>query len=162
MQDISLINIHPLDLSRFGKTPQGKPVYRVVWADSRIEKAEYEGRMYDVPLYTDKAAGKWILEKWLPADRFAGTREAFEKSCRDMGVNMEYPADGEYELSAIFPGEVVPELAYFWAGGINYDQANHTPAERARALREAYALSQKQAGEKKEELIHNITERINA
>jgi hypothetical protein len=134
-------------------------MYRVVWADSRAENVSYDGKIHEIQLYADNAAGKWVLEKWLPAAKYAGSRETHERNCRANDVWMEYPSRGDYFLSAIFPGEVIPSLAHLWASAINHDQANHTPAERARALREAYALSQKQTGEKKDQIIQNLLER---
>lgn len=167
MQDLTTIMAHSLDLSQYGVNPAGKPIYRIVWADSRTEKFEYEGKIHQVPLYAGKADGKWIMEKWLSAEDFYGmTREQFAIAERDMGVGMEYDTAGTYELctggGGIFPGEVTPRLAHLWASQINCDQANFTDAERARALRDAYEESSKAAEKKKDEVIMTALERTNA
>jgi hypothetical protein len=167
MQDHASIKIHPLDLSEYGLNPAGKPIYRVVWADSRVEKFEHEGKMHQVPLYAGKADGKWVMEKWLSSEDFYGmNREQFAEIQRQMGVGMEFAADGTYELctggGGIFPGEVTPRLAHLWASQINCDQTNHTDAERALALREAYEESAKAAEKKKDEVIMNALERTHA
>lgn len=156
MQSQLEIRVHPLDLSEYGKNPQGAPIWRVVWADSRVEKFYYEGIMHESPLY-EMAAGKWILEKWLSAEKFVGmTRTAYSElmlSGKFGGVQMEYPELGEYQLSEVFPGEVVPELARLWASQINYDQANFTNADRARAVREGFEKSARLKEEAKLEKI---------
>jgi hypothetical protein len=167
MQELSTIKLHPLDLSEYGTNPAGKPVYRVVWADSRIEKYEYQGKIVHVPLYAGKADGKWILEKWLSAQDFYGmTQEHLAIKATEMGVGMEYDPAGTYELctggGGIFPGEVTPRLAHLWASQINCDRANYTDAERAQALRDAYEESRKANDKKKDDVILTALERTNA
>lgn len=167
MQDLATIKVNSIDLSEYGVNPAGKPIYRVVWADSRVEKFEHEGKIHQVSLYAGKADGKWVMEKWLSAQDFYGmTQEQFKAMEKQMGVGMEYDTAGTYELctggGGIFPGEVTPRLAHLWASQINCDQANYTNAERAKALREAYAESSKQADIKKDEVIMNALERTNA
>lgn len=167
MQDLTTIKVHSLDLSEYGKNPAGKPIYRVVWADSRVEKYEVEGKIHQVPLYAGKADGKWVMEKWLSAEDFYGmTSQQFAEAQKQMGVGMEFDTSGTYELctggGGIFPGEVTPKLAHLWASQINCDQANYTDAERARALREAYEESTKEAEKKKDAVIMNALERTNA
>lgn len=168
MQDLATIKLHSLDLSQYGVNPAGKPIYRVVWADSRVEKFESEGKMHLIPLYSGKADGKWVMEKWLSAEDFYGgmTPEQLDFAGRGMGVGMEYDTSGVYELctggGGIFPGEVTSKLAHLWASQINCDQANYTDAERARALREAYEESSKATDKKKDEVIMNALERTNA
>lgn len=163
MQDSAAIKIHHLDLSQYGTNPQGKPVYRIVWADSRVEKFEYEGKVCEVPIYAGKADGKWVLEKWVPSSRFYGTPKQFEDAQRMTGVRMEYAHDGTYQHcdGGVFPGEVTPKLAHLWASGMLFDQENHTNAERALALREAYAESKRIADEKKTAIIQKVVERSN-
>lgn len=139
-------------------------MYRVVWADSRVEKFEYEGKIYEVPIYSGKADGKWVLEKWVPSERFYGSREQFEKAQQMTGIRCEYAPDGTYQHcdGGVFPGEVTSRLAHIWASGMAFDQENHTDAERARALREAFEESKRLADEKKTEIIQNAVERTHA
>jgi hypothetical protein len=151
-------------LSIYGKNPQGKPVYRIVWADSRTEMFEFEGKLTEVPLYEGKADGKWVMEKWLSAEQFYGTRADFERAQKLTATGMQYEPEGVYQMlsgGGIFPGEVTPSLAYLWASQINCDQANFTNAERAQALREAYELSKKQVDAQKDAVIQNAMERTN-
>jgi hypothetical protein len=163
MQDTASIKFHPLDLSQYGKNPQGLPLYRIVWADSRVEKIEQDGAMHEVPLYAGKADGKWVLEKWLSAQQFHGVDSLqWIAICKERGVEMEYATDGTYEMTSgggIFPGEVTPALAHLWASQIDFGRENFTDADRARALREAYAQSEKANEEKKDQKIHEILER---
>jgi hypothetical protein len=103
--------LHPLELREHGTTPGGLSLYRIVWADSRISKLGYEGKLHTFPRYEDQLLthGKWILEKWLPAEKYVGmTRDAFETflAAQPGAPTEEYPTDGEYELVHIFAGLV--------------------------------------------------------
>lgn len=164
MQDNTAVKIHPLDLSQYGLNPDGEPIYRVVWADSRVEKAEKDGRIHEIQLYEGIAQGKWVLEKWIPVELYLGmTAEQYREKCRQEGVAMEIPVTGTYQMAGgVFPGEVTARLAHLWASQINFDQANFTPADRARAYREAYEESLRLAEQKKDEVIYTALERTNA
>ena len=118
MQSALEITMHPVDLSRHGKTPSGLPVYRVVWADTRTTTCLVQGKRHVLPRYVSgdgvDASGHWILEKWAPPEITMGmTREVWSELIAgfqsQFGVPPaveQWPETGEYELSYIFPGEV--------------------------------------------------------
>jgi hypothetical protein len=77
MQNISEITVHAIDLSEFGKTPAGDPLFRVVWGPSRIEKVWWREtkQIFELKTYPNKEA--WVLEKWQSGLEWAGTPETF-------------------------------------------------------------------------------------
>lgn len=95
-----MVSILPIDLSGFGKNPFGKNIWRVVWGPSRTYKAGMKSetgtvQVKELPLYPGTQA--WILERWLPPVKFAGTREAWEIQERNNDVQLgPYPAEGEW------------------------------------------------------------------
>lgn len=160
MQDVSTIKIYPLDLKDCGLTPKGHPMYRVVWADSRTQRVVQDGKAHDIPLYEAKAKGKWILERWTRPEDFLGvTREQWAAMEGYLGVQMDYPGDGDYELCGVFPDVVSPSLARLWAGQLFAGRENFSAAERAAAVREAYAQAEKEADAQKDIVIQNALER---
>lgn len=159
MQELSSIKHYPLDLSEHGLTPKGMPMFRIVWADSRIEKVGLGNEMHQIHLYDGKANGKWVLEKWLPVEKLVGmTREQYEELLTGPmfgGVQMEYPVDGDYEMVAVFKDSVTPAYAHQLCSMVNCDQANFTNAERAQALRESLEKKEAETEEAKDNVIMN-------
>jgi len=91
-------------MGRFGVTPYGENLYRVVfaasrrscifgtWPDGRTE-ARYEPRYAELE-------NVWILERWLPAAEYARCdRETWDRTLSILGP---YPERGEYELAHVF------------------------------------------------------------
>jgi len=95
----------PLPMGRFGKTPTGANLYRIVfapsvkmlvggkWPDGR---AEYRVR----PAYRH-VGNEWVLERWLSAQEFTGMTEAqYQIRYRDPSTGLltcgPYPVSGAY------------------------------------------------------------------
>lgn len=113
-------NGHP---NTWGKTPAGKPLYRIVWSDSRQyriggcwgDNGEIEYRW--APYYAGLHC--WVLEKWLSAREFAGTKEDWEQSqinqeLAEHGIAVftmgPYPSSGWYEHLYTYPSDGEPNL----------------------------------------------------
>ncbi len=97
----------PWPMSAYGKNPFGENMYRCVWAPSR-RRIVY-GQWPDGSVKSDwtpkyPAVGeRFILEKWLPVEKFAGcTREAWERQNSLLGP---YPDRGDYEIIFTFDAE---------------------------------------------------------
>jgi hypothetical protein len=115
-QPLFEITVHPVDLSRHGKTPSGLPVYRVVWADSRKSHVIRAGKRFTLPRYLPdnenpeaSATGRWIVEQWMPPEQFVGmTREQYEDFLATFpsAAAEEYPTEGDYELKWPLKGNV--------------------------------------------------------
>lgn len=160
MQNPSDIRFADMDLCQHGLNPSGEPVYRVVWADSRVENVWHDGKMIPLKLYDGHANGKRVLEKWKPCAEAVGlTREQYAEKTRELGVDMEYPSLGDYyDMAILVEG-----------AGVNYVRAliemnqhdvnNVTPAEKAKRLRDAMARDQKAVDEKKDAVIQSVLER---
>lgn len=96
----------------WGKTPHKKPLFRIVWSES--VDWQLGGEWGDgaieyrwVPRYLGRK--EWILEKWLSAQEYAGSREEWEKYKDHTGLYEmgPYPAMGQYEQCYSYkPGEV--------------------------------------------------------
>ena len=131
--------LHPLDLREHGTTPGGLSLYRIVWADSRTTKLSHEGKVYEFKRYEEqpRAMDHWILEKWLPAEKYIGmTREQFESMLAGMyGAPTEpYPVDGEYELVHIFEGSVDPAKVHALISHMEWRLANVSLADRKKEV----------------------------
>lgn len=137
MQSPLEITHHPLDLSEHGRTSSGLPLYRIVWADTRIDKVFSDGKIHQIPRY-EGAEGKWIIEKWLSAYDLTKMTPLEYQELLDSQLfgdaQMEYPTDGDYELSYVFEGTVDPAKAHLIPTLIECDQNNYTDADRARAV----------------------------
>jgi hypothetical protein len=94
------IQTFPVDLKSHGTNIYNQPLWRVVWGESRyFLAAEPSGEFRWFPLY---GVPFWVLEKWIPAEKWAGKREDWEIQER-MGVKLgPYPSQGEYDTSFIF------------------------------------------------------------
>lgn len=106
----------------WGKNPDGKPLYRVVWSESRTwllggswpDNGEIEYR--HCPYYGGRQ--EWVLEKWLPAVEYAGAKESWgstiDHSLAAHGITVytmgPYPSKGWYEHIYSFSGDAPPNL----------------------------------------------------
>ena len=81
-------------LARVGVNPQGKPLFRMVRADSRREWQVGEWR----PKYP-KYGTLWIIEQWVPPEKY-GTKEFWEEAKDENGASLlgPYPEHGDYEF----------------------------------------------------------------
>jgi len=100
-----ILQHYPLPMRRFGVTPYAEPMYRIVWAPSRYYLVAGDwpdgarGAKW-MPLYSEFKKPIWVMEKWLPAERFAGcTREYWELHYLSLGP---WPERGEYEVCHLF------------------------------------------------------------
>lgn len=135
----------PLPMGRFGLNEFGKPMWRIVFADSvrhliggKWPDGKEEYRL--AKFYTGKGAkGKWVLESWISAFEHTGcTAEQYvikfqAQGCTTTIQNEPYPYEGTYVQRHIFPGEVakVEELIQKW----NRDR-DVSFAERRRLIQE--------------------------
>jgi len=108
-----------IPMHRYGLNPFGKPMYRVVWSDSRtyLLGGNWEGGSFEVretELYDGVHA--WILEKWQSAEQFAGSREAWDQKERDTNTPSlgPYPSEGEYVFAYRFPFEPTDSMVSIW------------------------------------------------
>lgn len=95
-------------LDKFGHTPYGGRVFRVVWAPTRTRIVG--GYWQDVSRHEYRrtlkygTSPRWILERWLPASRY-GTAEAWYRDTVTpdgfYGVG-PFPVHGEYESCEVF------------------------------------------------------------
>ena len=106
----------------WGKNPQGKPLYRVIWSETRswiIGGMWPDGRIEYrwVPYYGGRK--EWVLEKWLAPTEYAGSKEQWERETLDYelcarGIVMHqmgpYPKDGWYEHCYSFPADAEPNM----------------------------------------------------
>ncbi len=106
----------------WGKTPAGKPLYRVIWSESHSYKlggcwpdGKVEYRW--APYYGSRA--EWVLEKWLSAEDFAGSETEWNRTSIDEflashGVTIytmgPYPKEGWYDHCYSFPNDSPPNL----------------------------------------------------
>jgi hypothetical protein len=147
---------------KVGLNPYGEPLYRVVWGWSRLDWVAGLQDLYDdkgnwrceeyglwrEPKYSylgRDGLDRWMVEKWIPADRY-GTREYWEAATEEIeGVHNTqalgpYPSRGEYELSFVLQE---PDTAATRKAGIAQDFIQLTDdavsmivelAERSRAI----------------------------
>lgn len=111
MQASYEIKFHPVDLSQFGKTPEGLSFYRVVWADTRKTKLIYKGKIKVIPRYLDGelTGGKWVLERLKgPVEFYGMSREQYDAMVTQFpwAPTEEWSSSGDYEFEYAFPGEV--------------------------------------------------------
>jgi hypothetical protein len=162
MQSTLDITIHPLDLSEHGRGPKGQPLYRIVWADSRVDRVIANGRRYDLPRY-EHAAGKWVLEKWRSGKDLTSMTpqqwQAFLEAQPFGSAQMEYPTEGDYELSYVFDGSVDPATAHKVAAMIEYGLMNTTTAERLNGIRVHHEQAAKEVDEKMSAVIQTALSR---
>lgn len=104
---------HP---NTYGKNPVGKPLYRIVWSDSvywmigglwgDTNTIEYRW----CPRYFGMQ--EWVLEKWMPAKEYCGSREDWDAMPDDHGLHPygPYPSSGQYEQCYSYKEGEVPNL----------------------------------------------------
>lgn len=156
MQNISELLIHSVDLSAFGKTPAGDSLFRVVWAPTRIEKVWFKEtkQLFDVQTYPD--CEMWVLEKWMSALDFAGTREGFASQHENMPIAMEYPAEGEYAECMRFPTNESVSMAAKAVELLIYGKTNVTEKERIMALKLREELKEQDITEQTSAAIKDV------
>lgn len=144
-------------MARFGVTPYGDPLYRIVfaasrrslifgeWPDGRTE-ARYEPRYAELH-------NVWILERWLPAAEYAGCdRETWDRTLSILGP---YPERGEYELAHVFeacgPVDANLEKLISWIE----ESRKRSYWENRTALKEHYEQEQKGVRSVQDAMIRN-------
>lgn len=122
----------PIKLWHFGVNPYRKPLYRLVWGPSRYymvgggfedrgertaptntelfvegKDTTLEKKVSEYRWIQKYPAPRWVLEKWLSAFAFGGSRQTWELTMKDeesgLYVLGPYPEKGEYEECYIFP-----------------------------------------------------------
>lgn len=155
MQNKRDLVIHSIDLSGFGKNQYGDPIWRIVRADTRFDLLIYQGKRFYMPRYNCGTA--WVLEKYLPCSEDIGlSREQWDAmfATRMLGqAQPEYPAQGDYEESFIFDGNVDTVTAYHRIAAIEFDQNNFTDADRTKAMMAAEEAKHRAQDEAKIERI---------
>jgi hypothetical protein len=143
MQNLAEITVHAVDLSEFGKTPGGLPLFRVVWSPSRIEKVWYREtkQLFELQMYPDSEA--WVLEKWMSGLDYAGTPSSHAAQMEKSPINMEYPADGEYAECMRFPNNESVSMVKKAVEMLLYGTTNITEKERIQALKLREELKEK-------------------
>jgi hypothetical protein len=110
---VTSVQHFPMDMSRFGKTPYGGALYRIVFAKSRRELicgvwpdgsncAQWLVKYEQFTRRFDRISGKWIgkdcwvLEQWMPPQV---SREIWDSQYLILGP---YPSRGDYEFMHAF------------------------------------------------------------
>lgn len=156
MQNLSEITVHAVDLSEFGKTLAGFPLFRVVWAPTRIEKFWWREtkQLMDVPMYPN--CENWVLEKWMSGMDYAGSPEGFASQQAKAPISMEYPTDGEYAECMRFPNNESVSMAKKAVELLIYGKTRITEKERIQALRLREELKEKDIEQKTSDAIHDV------
>lgn len=156
MQSKNDLKIHAVDLSAFGKTPTGDPLFRVVWAPGRIEKCWWKEtkQLFDVQMYPE--CEQWVLEKWMSALDYAGPPEGYASQHAKMPIAMEYPADGEYAECMRFPNNESVSMAAKAVELLVYGKTNITEKERIQALRLREEMKEKDQDEQTSAAIKDV------
>lgn len=106
----------------YGKNPHKKPLYRVIWSESRTymlggmwPSGDIEYRW--VPYYGQRK--EWVLEKWLAPEEFCGSEDTWKQEQIDYGLASQgivmytmgpYPKHGWYEHCYSFPENAPPNM----------------------------------------------------
>jgi hypothetical protein len=136
------VSIFPgIAMGRFGENIFAEPLYRLVFSDSRTDllggkwpdgNCDYR----EVPRYP-ALKGQWIMEKWLSAEEYAGTREEYELTQFDAESGLytcgPYPHRGEYTYCHTFIGNPT-EMQVGWAVHNNKVSRDLTPGARKRGI----------------------------
>jgi hypothetical protein len=156
MQNKSEITIHTIDLSEFGKTPSGLPLFRVVLGSTRIEKCSWREtkQIFEILMYPN--CEEWVLEKWMSGLDFAGTPEAFAGLQRRAPINMDYPTEGEYVECMRFPTNESVSMAPKAVELLLYGTTRITEAERIQALKLREELKEKDLEQKTSDMIRDV------
>ena len=122
----------------YGKNPYGKPLYRIIWSKSRTyllggcwgDNGAIEYR--HAPYYGTKE--EWVLEKWITAQEFGGSKQEWELSQLDQALAQHgmavytmgpYPANGWYEHVYSYPQDADPDIQAI-AQIIEYGKEHYT------------------------------------
>jgi hypothetical protein len=105
MLTADLTQFYPgFNLDRFGLNPYSQPLYRVVFGPSR--RSLVCGNWSDgtvsaklLPKY-NSVGDRWILEKWLSAEQFAGVSRIVWDA--ELAILGPWPERGEYEMVHAF------------------------------------------------------------
>lgn len=156
MQNLAEITVHTVDLSEFGKTPGGLPLWRVVWAPTRIEKVWWRETKQIFELQTYPERETWILEKWMSALDYAGTLDSYDAQQMKSPIGMEYPTDGEYAESMEFPTNESVSMVKKAVELLMYGKTNITEKERIAALRLREETKEKDLDTKTADAIRDV------
>jgi hypothetical protein len=155
MQNVSEITVHAVDLSEFGKTLSGLPLYRVVWGPTRMEKVWFRETRQIMTLEMYPHCELWVLEKWMSGLDWAGTAEAFERQQDKSPISMEYPTLGEYAESMRFPNNESVSMVKKAVEMLEYNTTNITEAERILALKLREEMKEKDLEQKTSDCIND-------
>jgi hypothetical protein len=158
------------DLTSFGQNPFGQNRWRVIWAPSRVYLVG--GR------WTDREEGKivrtvdeyrwipryggdegWILEKWLSAMEYAGTKEAWDMQNMDPETAIEelgpYPTQGVYEAAWKFPAYPTASEVERCIQMVRYGKEKYSKADIRDAHRNALEGKEKARGDNFEAMVRD-------
>src|SRR5258708_2847964 len=155
MQKASEITSHAVDLSEFGKTASGLPLFRVIWGPSRIEKIWFRETKQVQDLLRYPNCEEWVLEKWMSGLDYAGTPTAWAEVQGKFPINLEYPTDGEYAECMRFPNNESVSMAKKAVELLIYGKTNITEAERILALKLREELKEKDLDQKTSDMIRD-------
>lgn len=138
-------------MAGYGENLFGQPIYRLVFSDSRTDllggkwpdgACEYR----EVPRYPG-IRGQWIMEKWVSAEEYAGTREMYELQQFDADSGLytcgPYPHRGEYTFCHQFIGQPT-EMQVGWAVYNNKISRDLTPGQRKEGIMTPLEKQQKE------------------
>lgn len=138
-------------MSGFGENPYSEPLYRLVFSDSRTDllggkwpdgNCDYR----EVPRYP-ALKGQWIMERWMTAEAYAGTREEYERVQFDPESNLytcgPYPHRGEYTYCHTFVGSPT-EMQVGWAVHNNKMSRGLTAGQRKQGIMEPLEQQQRE------------------
>ena len=98
--------VEPLLLRIGGANPHGKPNYRLLWSEDRVEwRFDEQKRKYG------DGRDRWVLEKWVPPSEYHRAEwEAMIEPVTHLPILGPFPENGEYEHCytfeiAVNPGE---------------------------------------------------------
>ncbi len=142
------------ELARFGKNPAGLPIYRLVWSENKLTPLDGE-----LIQEYDYAPARWVIEKWLAAEIYAGSEIVYEYREATGGVRQgPYPRAGYYcEVSPnpFVPGvPLTPEVMSLVCTVIERGRA-FTGSERIAALKEREARKEEA---RRQELVESVKE----
>lgn len=137
-------------MARYGENLFAQPLYRVVFSDSRTDllggkwpdgNCEYR----ESPRYPG-IKGQWILEKWMSAQDYAGSREEYERAQWDADSGLmtcgPYPHRGEYVLCHVFISTPT-ESMIGWAVHDNKISRGMTAGQRKQGIMQPLEQQQK-------------------
>lgn len=132
----------------WGHNPFRKPLYRVIWSESRMYLLGGEfgdgfvGYRW-APYYGGTA--QWVLEKWLSGPEYAGPRERWEGTKDHTGLYSmgPYPSTGWYEHCFSWPNGQEPDLEAI-VPLLEYGKHHHSFAQIKTSLQLWHARKKKE------------------